>query len=173
VIVILGGIAVSSVTRVFILQKIRSIAVLKCVGARSRQIIAVYLGTGGTDAGMVTIVRDMKAALSRQTAATNREFIARGVSLDPSVDDGIRHLALLGPFDEIAVGGNWTNSAVIRYLGGDIGATRSTGIPQLVLLERDVNQAGERLQVSPEREIARFIGTREIGDWVHRGAPLP
>ena len=43
VIVILGGIAVSSVTRVFILQKIRSIAVLKCVGARSRQIIAVYL----------------------------------------------------------------------------------------------------------------------------------
>ena len=43
VIVILGGIAVSSVTRVFVHQKIRSIAVLKCVGARSRQIIAVYL----------------------------------------------------------------------------------------------------------------------------------
>jgi len=43
VIVILGGIAVSSVTRVFILQKIRSIAVLKCVGARSTQIIAVYV----------------------------------------------------------------------------------------------------------------------------------
>jgi len=43
IIVILGGIAVSSVTRVFIFQKIRSIAVLKCVGARSRQIIAVYL----------------------------------------------------------------------------------------------------------------------------------
>ncbi len=43
VIVILGGIAVSSVTRVFIIQKFRSIAVLKCVGARSQQIIAVYL----------------------------------------------------------------------------------------------------------------------------------
>jgi putative ABC transport system permease protein len=43
IIVILGGIAVSSVTRVFILQKIRSIAVLKCVGARSGQIIAVYI----------------------------------------------------------------------------------------------------------------------------------
>ena len=40
---ILGGIAVSSVTRVFILQKIRSIAVLKCLGARSGQIIAVYI----------------------------------------------------------------------------------------------------------------------------------
>jgi putative ABC transport system permease protein len=43
IIVILGGIAVSSVTRVFIHQKIRSIAVLKCVGARSVQIIAVYI----------------------------------------------------------------------------------------------------------------------------------
>ncbi len=43
IIVILGGIAVSSVTRVFVLQKIRSIAVLKCLGARTRQIIAVYV----------------------------------------------------------------------------------------------------------------------------------
>jgi putative ABC transport system permease protein len=43
IIVILGGIAVSSVTRVFILQKIRSIAVLKCIGARSREVIAIYI----------------------------------------------------------------------------------------------------------------------------------
>jgi putative ABC transport system permease protein len=43
VIVVLGGIAVSSVTRVFVLQKIKSIAVLKCLGARSGQIIAVYI----------------------------------------------------------------------------------------------------------------------------------
>src|SRR5206468_255588 len=43
VIVVLGGIAVSSVIRVFVLQKIRSIAVLKCVGGTSRQIIGVYL----------------------------------------------------------------------------------------------------------------------------------
>lgn len=43
VIVILGGIAVSSVTRVFVLQKIRSIAVLKCLGASNGQIISVYM----------------------------------------------------------------------------------------------------------------------------------
>ena len=43
VIVVLGGIAVSSVTRVFIRQKIKSIAVMKCVGGTSRQILAVYL----------------------------------------------------------------------------------------------------------------------------------
>jgi len=43
VIVILGGIGVSSVTRVFVQQKIRSIAILKCLGGRSRQLLAIYL----------------------------------------------------------------------------------------------------------------------------------
>jgi putative ABC transport system permease protein len=43
IIVILGGIAVSSVTRVFVLQKMHAIAVLKCTGATSGQIMAVYM----------------------------------------------------------------------------------------------------------------------------------
>jgi putative ABC transport system permease protein len=43
VILVLGGIGVSNVTRVFIEQKKRTIAVLKCVGASSRMIAGVYL----------------------------------------------------------------------------------------------------------------------------------
>jgi putative ABC transport system permease protein len=43
IIVVLGGIGVSSVTRVFMQQKIKSIAILKCLGAGSRQVLAVYL----------------------------------------------------------------------------------------------------------------------------------
>ena len=43
VVLILGGIGVSSVTRVFVQQKIRSIAILKCVGSTTRQVLAVYL----------------------------------------------------------------------------------------------------------------------------------
>ena len=68
IIVILGGIAVSSVVRVFILQKIRSIAVLKCVGATSRQIIAIYLlqvlslGLAGSLLGVV-LARGAVAAI--------------------------------------------------------------------------------------------------------------
>jgi putative ABC transport system permease protein len=68
IIVILGGIAISSVTRVFVLQKMRSIAVLKCVGARSRQVISVYLlqvltlGLAGSLLG-VAIARAAVAAI--------------------------------------------------------------------------------------------------------------
>jgi putative ABC transport system permease protein len=43
VIVVLGGIGVWSVTRVFVRQKIRSVAILKCVGATSRGILATYV----------------------------------------------------------------------------------------------------------------------------------
>jgi putative ABC transport system permease protein len=58
VIVVLGGVGVWSVVRVFVQQKLRSVAVLKCVGATSRQILAVYLtqvglmGLTGSAAGV-------------------------------------------------------------------------------------------------------------------------
>jgi hypothetical protein len=141
----------------------------------SREIIAVYLGTDGTDAesGMISVVRDMRTALARQAASMDRHLVLRGVSLEPSVDGGLQHLVRFGFFDEVSVGGNWTNSAVVRYLGGSIGTSRTSSIPQVVLLEREIQQDASALLVGPERELARYIGTREIGEWVRRGAPLP
>jgi putative ABC transport system permease protein len=58
VVLILGGIGVSSVTRVFVQQKVRSIAILKCMGSTSAQMLAVYmaqvllLGIGGSVLGI-------------------------------------------------------------------------------------------------------------------------
>ena len=58
VVVVLGGIGVSSVTRVFIDQKLKSIAVLKCVGAGTWQVVSLYLlqvmvlGLGGSIMGL-------------------------------------------------------------------------------------------------------------------------
>jgi putative ABC transport system permease protein len=42
-IVVLGGIGVWSVTRVIVQQKIPSVAILKCLGASSRQVLAIYV----------------------------------------------------------------------------------------------------------------------------------
>jgi putative ABC transport system permease protein len=67
VIVVLGGIGVSSVTRVFVQQKMRSIAVLKCVGARSAQLLAIYvaqvavLGLAGSLLGVALAEMAMRA----------------------------------------------------------------------------------------------------------------
>src|SRR5687767_13450215 len=43
VVLVLGGIGVSSVTRVFVEQKRKTIAVLKCVGATGKRLTAAYL----------------------------------------------------------------------------------------------------------------------------------
>ncbi len=43
IMVVLGGIGVWSVTRVFVKQKIKSVAILKCVGATGGQILATYV----------------------------------------------------------------------------------------------------------------------------------
>src|SRR5262252_5031830 len=92
IIVILGGIAVSSVTRVFILQKMRSIAVLKCVGASSRQIISVYilqvlsLGLAGSLLG-VAMARGVIAAIPLAIGASTSLLaqVHYGVSLSAAV----------------------------------------------------------------------------------------
>jgi len=43
VIVVLGGVGVWSVIRVFVQQKLRTVAILKCVGSTTRQILLVYV----------------------------------------------------------------------------------------------------------------------------------
>ncbi|MGB2714288.1 MAG: FtsX-like permease family protein [Vicinamibacterales bacterium] len=59
IMVILGGIGVWSVTRVFVRQKIRSVAILKCLGATTAQILSTYvvqvilLGLTGSLLGVV------------------------------------------------------------------------------------------------------------------------
>jgi putative ABC transport system permease protein len=81
IIVILGGIAVSSVTRVFVLQKIRAIAVLKCLGASSGQIIAVYvlqvvtLGLAGSLLG-VAIARVALAGIPLALGPSSTSLLA-------------------------------------------------------------------------------------------------
>ncbi|MBA3270283.1 MAG: FtsX-like permease family protein [Acidobacteria bacterium] len=75
VIVILGGIGVSSVTRVFVQQKIRSIAILKCLGGRSGQLLTIYmaqvvvLGLAGSAFGIVLAAIAIAAIPSTLAAA--------------------------------------------------------------------------------------------------------
>jgi len=85
VIVILGGIGVSSVTRVFVQQKMKSIAVLKCVGARSVQLLAIYvaqvvmLGLAGSLLG-VALAAGVMAAIPGLLAG-----VTPGVEIDYSL----------------------------------------------------------------------------------------
>jgi putative ABC transport system permease protein len=74
VIVVLGGIGVWSVTRVFVRQKIRSVAILKCIGASTRQVLAAYvlqvaiLALAGSLLGVLLAAAAIRAIPSSLTA---------------------------------------------------------------------------------------------------------
>jgi hypothetical protein len=139
----------------------------------SHEVIVVYVGVYGVDGAMVGLADSVRLAAARQIAASGQHLILRGVSLDPRIDTGVRDLALVGAFDEISVGGNWTNSAVVHYLGGDLGRIYpKASVPQVIVLERDVDNQITALHVGPERELARYIGADKIWDWARQGAPL-
>lgn len=94
VIVILGGIGVSSVTRVFVQQKMKSIAVLKCVGGRSSQLLAVYvaqvlmLGLAGSALGVGLAELAMRSIPSLLAGATPGVEIDYALTL-PAVTQGL------------------------------------------------------------------------------------
>ena len=142
----------------------------------SKELIAVWIGAPGVDveAGFLPMIREMLKSVRIEAAATRRTFVFRGVSLVPSVKEAVEHLAQIADFDEISAGGNWTNSAVARYLGPDIGRDRTSSVPQLIFLEREIRSNGsDRFSVLPEHELKRYIGLGEIGDWIKAGSPLP
>ena len=94
VIVILGGIGVSSVTRVFVQQKMKSIAVLKCLGGRSSQLLAIYvaqvamLGLAGSLLGVGLAALAMRAIPSYLAGAMPGVEITYALTL-PAVLQGL------------------------------------------------------------------------------------
>jgi putative ABC transport system permease protein len=94
VILVLGGIGVWSVTRVFVRQKIRSVAILKCLGATTRQVLAAYvlqvvflglmgsaLGVALARAGLAAIPAGIGAALGATRYTLTASAVWQGVSV--------------------------------------------------------------------------------------------
>ncbi len=84
IMVILGGIGVWSVTRVFVRQKIKSVAILKCLGATTRLVLTTYvvqvvlLGLCGSLVGVV--IAAVAIAWIPESVATSFGGIAYGLT---------------------------------------------------------------------------------------------
>lgn len=94
VIVVLGGIGVWSVTRVFVRQKMRSVAILKCVGATTRQVLATYvlqvallaaagsvLGVGIAALGIRAIPASLAESFGGLTYGLTMSAVAQGLTV--------------------------------------------------------------------------------------------
>jgi putative ABC transport system permease protein len=93
-IVVLGGIGVWSVTRVFVQQKLKSIAVLKCVGASNRQVLGTYVlqilmlsatgcvvGAGISVAALAAVPRAVLTALGVEAVHVTVSAVLQGTAV--------------------------------------------------------------------------------------------
>lgn len=132
-------------------------------------VLVTSSGLIGERDGFPQAVTEIRRELQRRADAAGMHFRAVGVSLDADTETGLSTLARVGEFDELAVGSNWMNSAVLRYILVD--HKGPTGTPQLVLLKRSVSV--EPISVKGEEVILRVIGGFRIIEWLNEGLPVP
>lgn len=143
VIVVLGGVGVWSVVRVFVQQKLKSVAILKCVGASSRQVLLVYvvqvlvMGLVGSLAGLAvswTALIWLKPLVDRTAGVETVSLLSAGAAVQgvgvgllvsllfalvPLLE--VRHVRpsmLLRASREGRGGRDWARSAAIGIVGG-------------------------------------------------------
>lgn len=131
------------------------------------EVALVYLGAascawsnvdGLPDA--VRGIRDEWYAIARKAGSG---FATVGVARDVVVDEGMKHLAKYGPFDEVVAGRGWLNVGFFKYVFGDMPGPAAT--PQVLIVERTVNRIAGQTWISDERVLRRFVGADEISRW--------
>ena len=101
VVLILGGIGVWSVTRVFVQQRLRSAAILKCLGATSGRVLSVYvaqvlmLGLGGSLLGV---------GLAQAAVATVPESLAQQAATATGLAEVSTNLTISAIVQGVTVG---------------------------------------------------------------------
>lgn len=108
-----------------------------------------------------------KEALERKV-----RFATAGVGIDHRPSDAIKFFNKFGPFNELIIGRNWTNSGALRYLWGEFSGAPET--PQVVVVARTLSDSSNWVvQVKSERVLLRLSGLRQILRWINAGAPIP
>jgi len=93
IILVLGGIGISSVTRVFIQQKMKTVAVLKCLGGRNSRVLGTYLAQVMT---LGVIGSAMGLAISKIVMIILPRYLAD--KIPPGIEIGLTWPAILQGF---------------------------------------------------------------------------
>ncbi len=142
---------------------------LVVLGSRD-ELVAVLIASshcsGSLRPDFVPAVLKMKRALAFKALSEHKRLVTVGAATDDSKDDGLTFLNMLGPFDEIVLGGNWLNEAATQYIWRDQPGVPA--VPQWVLLERHVDINRKSINVGAERVVDRVIGANGMLEWLKR-----
>jgi hypothetical protein len=115
-------------------------------------------------------VRRMKTLVADQAKKSGAAFSTIGVANDWQTTVAGKFLEDVGPFDQLVLGGNWTNLAIEQFIWRD--AKASAALPMIVVFERTVSMEQRAVAISEPRLLRRLSGAKEIPEWVAAGAPI-
>jgi len=139
-----------------------------------REIVAYYFGAQDCGACHYPAVKNavlaMKGLVRDQAKKQGAAFSVVGVANDWEIPTAINFIASVGPFDQLVLGGNWTNLAIERFIWRD--STARAAMPQIVVIERTVTPLRAGMTFSEPKILRRLVGGDEIPAWVAKGAPI-
>lgn len=145
------------------------------------ELLIVYIGSTtcswSNAPELATSFRVIVDSLRQRAAAEGLFASVIGVDLDARVGREMQHLAHLGPFDQLSLGGGFANELGLQATWGDFAGPSGTPTPQVIVLRRGlrkVSRRGEPLVLRVDRPdvIARHVGLSEILAWVDGGVIL-
>jgi len=120
--------------------------------------------------GEQPIIDSLVQAVRGQAQAADLKTKLTGVAVDESWELGVDFLTSIGDFDEILAGRSWLNTGVVLFGHRDMPGV--IGVPQVVVIRRNVSQVGERTVIDPDQLLARKVGLDELWEWQERGFPI-
>jgi hypothetical protein len=138
-----------------------------------REVVAIYFGANScgpchTPAVKEAVVR-MKELVGTRARTAGAAFSVIGVANDWDQSVAATFLAAVGPFDQVVIGGNWTNLAIERFVWRDPNGIPA--MPQILIIDRTVTP-GTSITFSEPRVLRRIVGGDSIPAWVARGASI-
>jgi hypothetical protein len=147
--------------------------------ARSAELVFVYIGSStcgvANQPWTAGAVQQAMQMVRRRASETGLGFVALGIAKDWNIDDGVKHLTRIANFDEISVGRNWANEALVKYVWRDLPGIAATPQVVVVLRVRHLESSVDTLRThdfSSETLLMRKAGLSEIETWLNNGAPI-
>ncbi len=140
------------------------------------EVVLVYFGASTCAPchldGFKSALERAKVLLAERAERDGKAFAVVGVAVDHSVEDGLAFLAESGRLDELVVGRNWFNSAVLAHVWRPEGLEdRIPGLPGVIVFEREMSMGEAGIAAGETEYLVELVGAEAIPEWVEAGAP--
>lgn len=139
------------------------------------ELVFIVVGSSGcrwsNTPELVSLVGEARNAVKEEADSRGVGFATMGVAQDDLAEQGIKHLARFGRFDELSVGRGWRNAGLLKYVYSEFPGPAAT--PQLLVLTRDLVGQGGQWEIANEKVLVRLSGLSEVRTWLQRGATVP